>query len=91
MAKPMIVPNKKNITIAGPTIRSIYQTADNLLGIGGRAEIAMGTTVHALLLWALENIPPPVMRDILVKSKVAKEMYQQHRGPVPIVEERTGM
>lgn len=90
-SKPVLTKSKHNITVAGPTLRSIYQSADNLLGIGSRADISVGTTAHALILWALENIPPTVMRDILVKSKVAKELYSHREREVPVVQERMGM
>lgn len=90
-SKPVLTKSKHNITIAGPTLRSIYQSADNLLGIGERSNIAVGTCVHALILWAMENIPAPVMRDILVKSKAAKEVYSTPRREVSVINERMGM
>lgn len=79
--KPPALPTRVHCMVQGPTLRALRKSADNLLGPGEGANIGIGTTAHALILWAMENIPPDIMREILVKAKMSKEVrdgYANH-------------
>lgn len=75
--KPTVVPTKVNFCIQGPTLRSIRRAGDSILGPGEGNNLGVGTVAHALILWALENVPVDIMREILVKSKAARDLHHE--------------
>lgn len=78
--KPLALPTRVHCMVQGPTLRALRKSADNLLGPGEGANIGIGTTAHALILWAMENIPPDIMREILVKAKLSKQTYDDYQN-----------